>query len=997
MRGLFLPLVLFVLITTARAQDSVDVTFRYFPVDNPSIVHLPGEFNNWANNSGGQINPGTRWTMEKLPDGSWQKTVRLRVDGGSGPGGSYEYKINEEGSSSGWRADPLNPRTYGSFQNSIIYVQRPTVFHVQPVPGAVVSTSTPELVADVFPVTTQQIDTGASHVLVNGIQVATFGSAYDASSGILRLTLPPLQDGEHSIVVVGVETDASESRDSTRFTVSASPLRWLTRDNPAVYREHVQLDGLATDARLSDVTVVKNGTDSITVSVQDDRFSLPTPLDEGDNHFQAFGQLDGSPVSTQVLTLTHIVDHDPKPEMEIRIAGANIELSFAGSGSGGGPLYLRWVSEDHLNPEPLGIDQTGGVISFRRSLTPGEYFIRLEATDEDSNFNYVRHYITIPDPDGPPTLPTLSGINDNPSWVRDAIIYEVFVPAFSSNGDLKGVTAGIPHMKNLGVNTLWLMPIFDNPGSINEFNGGYSIIDFYAVDESIGTTADFDELVDSCHANGIRVILDMTPNHVASAHPWVNDIRKWKDYSIYRPFIETRLLGSPRDIGHSVVREDGYDLYARYSNWSLPNLNLANEETQRAMLDVYRYWLVDRNADGFRLDVYWGPQNRYGEKVWWRPFREAIKYYKPEAMLLGETDGTGQGSEINYADGGGGLDVGYDWNWYGQIKSTLAGPDINALHDRTANYSPNENYNHYTGPNAHYFRMMENHDETRIAEMFRSDVNRTRPGAAVMMTAPGIPLIYAGQEIGWRGRRNKINFTAPPSGHLLPFYSRLAAIRSKYRALRSPWINRLQNGTAGVYSFLRPTVDQNFMTIANFRDIGVPVTVELPLTDLDVSTPLETGRTYYLNDLMIDSTFTVTMDDLSALNFDLAPFQSRILLFSDSAMFPLVTSVRELPAGATQGFRLLQNYPNPVPADSPMSIQYDLGGAEGSRYTVHIVLIDQLGREVHRSPALDRTRGTHHQLLDLSGIPAGHYSCRVIARGAAGAAFWTEVIGVTVL
>ena len=62
---------------------------------------------------------------------------------------------------------------------------------------------------------------------------------------------------------------------------------------------------------------------------------------------------------------------------------------------------------------------------------------------------------------------------------------------------------------------------------------------------------------------------------------------------------------------------------------------------QRAMMDVYRYWLVDRRSDGFRLDVYWGPQNRYGEKTWWRPFREEIKGYKPEAFILGETDGTG--------------------------------------------------------------------------------------------------------------------------------------------------------------------------------------------------------------------------------------------------------------------------------------------------------------------------------------------------------------------
>ena len=90
MRSLFLSLLFFVPAPLLIAQDSVDVTFRYFPTGNPTVVHLPGEFNNWANNSGGSINPGTRWTMVRQPDGSWEKTVRLKVGGGSAPGGAYE-------------------------------------------------------------------------------------------------------------------------------------------------------------------------------------------------------------------------------------------------------------------------------------------------------------------------------------------------------------------------------------------------------------------------------------------------------------------------------------------------------------------------------------------------------------------------------------------------------------------------------------------------------------------------------------------------------------------------------------------------------------------------------------------------------------------------------------------------------------------------------------------------------------------------------------------
>jgi len=994
MRILISIAVLFALAGTATAQDSVDVTFRYFPTGSPSIVHLPGEFNNWADNSNGIINPDSRWTMDKQSDGSWTKTVRLEVGGGSGPGGSYQYKFNEGGNSGGWLSDPLNPRTYDSFENSIVHVRRPTVFHVQPLPGAIVRTATPELVAEVFPAVGSSIDTGASHILIDGVRLSSFGSAYDPATGYLRFTLPPLQDGEHSVVVVGAEPGDHSSSDSTVFIIQAAPMQWLTRSNPHVYSEQVRIDGRLTDTTITDVIVVRDGSDSTAADRTGDLFSITATLLEDDNVFRAYGMKDGESVSTQDLILHRIVDHTPRPIIQLGVSGGTINLNAAASTDpDGDPLDFRWVSEDALNPEALNVDQTGPVISIPIPSTPGEYFIRLEATDDDQNSAYARNYITVPEADG---TPTLSRLNGNPSWVRDAIVYEVFVPAFSSDGDLQGVIDGIPHMKQLGINTLWLMPIMDNPGSINSFNGGYNIIDFYAVDESIGTLTDFDRLVDSCHANDIRVILDITPNHVGGSHPWVNDIRDWGDYSIYRPFIESRVIGGDRGLGQSVVEENSYPLYARYSNWTLANLNLANIETREAMMDVYRYWLVDRRADGFRLDVYWGPQNRYGEQTWWRPFREEIKRIKPEAFILGETDGTGPGSEVNYADGGGAMDAGYDWSWYGEIKSTLSGGGIGALHDRTSNYSPNERYNHYSGANAHYFRFLENHDEERIAQIFSSNVDRTKPGTVVMMTAPGIPLIYAGQEVGWQGRRDRIDFTFPPRADLLPFYAQLVSLRSEYPSLRSPLINRVQNGTSGVYSFLRPFTDQNFITAANFRDVPVSVTLNIVQSDLDVSKPLEPGRTYYLNDMSVDSTFLVSTEQLASFSFDLEAFQSRIFLFSDSAHFPVVTSVHSLDDAAAGDYALGQNYPSPAPAGGVTTIDYRLGGIPGNGHNVHFLMYDQLGREVLRSASLQRMAGAHSHPLDLGTLPAGLYMLRMIARELRTGEVTTMVRGIVV-
>jgi hypothetical protein len=628
MRNAFLLLAFLLSGLAASAQDSVDVTFRYRPSGNPSIVHLPGEFNNWANNSGGNINPDPRWTMTKDADGVWSKTVRLRVGDGGAPGGAYEYKFNEGGSSSGWLADPLNPRTYGSFANSIIHVRRPTVFHVLPLPGSIVGTATPELTGEIFPAVGQVIDTAASHVLVNGVRSANFGELYDPASGYLRMTLSPLEDGEHSVVVVTVETGSSEARDSTRFTVRAAPLQWLTRPNPRVLRDSALLSVRAAAAGITDVRLIRDGVDTLDGVGSGDTFTATFALHEGDNVFTASGMKDGTPVATSPLTLHRFVDHAPRAAIQYGIVSGTVTLNaLASDDPDGDTLRFRWISEDDINPSPLAIDREGMFCSFPVPVLPGEYYFTLEARDPDNNIGIARNYLRVPSGPGEPNMPPTP--NENPAWVRDAIVYEVYVPAFSSRGDLQGVIDGIPHMRRLGVNTLWLMPIMDNLGGINSFNGGYNIVDFYNVDESIGTLADYDRLVDSCRANGIRVILDITPNHVSGSHPWVEDIRVWKEYSIYRAFIEARRLGGDRGLGQSVLTEGGYPLYARYSNWTLANLNLENPETREAMLDVYRYWLVDRRADGFRLDVYWGPQERYGEKTWWRPFREAIKRYKP--------------------------------------------------------------------------------------------------------------------------------------------------------------------------------------------------------------------------------------------------------------------------------------------------------------------------------------------------------------------------------
>ncbi|MCB2203980.1 hypothetical protein KQI65_04470 [bacterium] len=993
MRTLFSFLFLCLLFSSTFAQDSVDVTFRYYSAGSPTFVHLAGEFNNWANNSNGTINPGS-WTMTKMGDGSWEKTVRLEVGGGSGPDGSYQYKFNLNGQSDSWLADPLNPYTYGGYGNSIIYVRRPTILHLRADNGPILTTDSVRVLADVFPVVGMSIDTEGSRVLLDGAEVATFGSQYDAATHSLDLLLTDVEDGEHVITLVAVGSGIEPTTDSISITVQSSPLQWFTRDNPGTYRDSLLLEGYTAQAGVTDIIIVSDNGDTLQTGMINESFFAETELFEGDNVFTAHGMKDGSAVHSVPLIIHRWVDHAPKAVMQFGFSNETVSLNgFASTDPDGDHLAYSWKSEDEKNPAPLNINQSGPMLQFPAPSVPGEYYFTLEVLDPMHHTSIARNYIRVSDGEADPTF---GRIDENPAWVRDAIVYEIFVPAYSSDGDLEHVMRDIPRMKALGVNTIWLMPIMNNPGSINSFNGGYSIIDFYTVDESIGTIADYDALIDSAHANDMRVILDITPNHVHENHRWVQDIREWGDYSSYRSYIENRVIGDDRGLGQSIVTDNGYALYARYSNWSLANLNLGNEDTRRYMMDVYRFWLMNRKADGFRLDVYWGPQNRYGEKTWWRPFREEIKRYKPDAMILGETDGTGTGSEVNYADGGGACDAGYDWNWYGQIKTTMGNGVIDALDDRTRNYSPNENYNHYTGPNAHYFRFMENHDETRVAELFNSRTDRTKPGAAVMFSAPGIPMLYAGQEVGWKGQRNTVDFVVAPRPDFFDYYRDLISIRKRFSSLRSPRITRIANGTPGVYSFLRPASDENLITTANFTQNPVTVTVDLAAAGMNLSSPLEDGMTYYLNDMLADSTFALTREQLASFSCDLLPFQSRILLFSDSAYYPIVTGIAEVPA-AIGDFALEQLYPNPLTAGSNGTLRYTLGGAPGSEHEVTITVFDALGREVLRTPALLRSAGTHSQPLRTAALPAGHYRLRMESVNQHSGSRWTSTGAFSIL
>jgi alpha-glucosidase len=198
-------------------------------------------------------------------------------------------------------------------------------------------------------------------------------------------------------------------------------------------------------------------------------------------------------------------------------------------------------------------------------------------------------------------------------WWQTGVIYQVYPRSFQDSGadgigDLKGVTARLDYLADLGIEAIWLSPIFVSP--MADF--GYDIADYKAIDPLFGTLADFDDLVARAHKRGMKIILDLVPNHTSDQHPWFVESRASKtnpkrDWYIWR---DGRDGGPPNNwisnfggSGWELDETTGQYYYHAFLK-EQPDLNWRNPEVRAAMHDVLRFWMR-RGADGFRVDVIW--------------------------------------------------------------------------------------------------------------------------------------------------------------------------------------------------------------------------------------------------------------------------------------------------------------------------------------------------------------------------------------------------------
>jgi alpha-glucosidase len=234
-----------------------------------------------------------------------------------------------------------------------------------------------------------------------------------------------------------------------------------------------------------------------------------------------------------------------------------------------------------------------------------------------------------------PLVPTPgSSLN---SWWASAIVYQIYPRSFADAngdgmGDLRGITSRLPYLRSLGVDAVWLSPFYKSP----QADAGYDVADYRVVDPLFGTLPDFDELLQNAHGLGLKVIVDLVPNHTSDEHAWFREAltsapgSKARDRYMFRPGKDAvagsgdgnlapnnwkSIFGGPA--WSRVTEQDGSpgEWYLHLFDTKQPDLNWDNAEVREEMRSVMRFWL-DRGVDGFRVDVAHGLVKEAGLPDW---------------------------------------------------------------------------------------------------------------------------------------------------------------------------------------------------------------------------------------------------------------------------------------------------------------------------------------------------------------------------------------------
>lgn len=387
-------------------------------------------------------------------------------------------------------------------------------------------------------------------------------------------------------------------------------------------------------------------------------------------------------------------------------------------------------------------------------------------------------------------------LTNDPLWYKNAIFYEAHIRSFCDSngdgkGDLPGLTSKLDYLKELGVDCLWLLPMFPSPLK----DDGYDIADYHHIHSDYGTVEDFKRLVDEAHARGIRVVTDLVLNHTSDLHPWFIESRQskdnpYRDYYVWsdtdQKYKEARIIFLDTEPSNWTLDPNTGEYYWHRFYASQPDLNYDNPVVAEAMIDVLRYWM-DMGIDGFRADAVPYLFEREGTNcenlpethTYLKRVRKILDEHYPGTILLGEANQWPWdlrpyfgGDERDPSVPGDEFHLAFHFPVMPRIFKALALGDASDIIQIMAQTPDIPN-------NCQWCVFLRNHDELtlemvteedrqlmwqlyaphprmplnlgirrRLAPLLDNDRRKLAVANAILFSLPGAPIIYYGDEIG---------------------------------------------------------------------------------------------------------------------------------------------------------------------------------------------------------------------------------------------------------
>lgn len=543
------------------------------------------------------------------------------------------------------------------------------------------------------------------------------------------------------------------------------------------------------------------------------------------------------------------------PELSLLLTGENLSGARVESATSGVTLLNSDASANghylfvHLRLNP---DLPAGTVGLRLLTAGGSTTVQLPIAaraDTTGHFEGSSRddviYLIMPDrfADGDPS-------NDRPP--QSTGTYDRRNPMAYHGGDLRGIRQHLGYLHDLGVTSLWLTPVWKNANS--DYHG-YHVVDFYALDDHMGSMREYQDLVADAHKLGMKVLIDFVANHTGPNHPWAND-----------PPTPTWFHGSPaHHLDPAYVFSGLVDPHASPREWratvegwfagKLPDLNTDDPPLGLYLAQNAMWWVEMAQLDGLRLDTF-----PYCSREFWSGWHERLRQVYPHINTIGEV--ADRDSTItSFFEGGrkrfDGIDSG--------LATVFDFPLENALRDVVIKGEPMQKIIDVLKHDELYPRpemlvtFFGNHDHTRFISEKGSDAGKLKAAFSLLLTLRGIPQIYSGDEIGMPGGADPDNrhdfpggfpgdlrnaFTAsgrtPEQQDVFAHVQSLLALRQAHPALRTGKQSHI-GWDDSYYAFVRELPDEKLLVVYNnaesVRDLNIPL-ADTPMQNAHQLQPL---------------------------------------------------------------------------------------------------------------------------------------------------------------